>query len=84
MPTLSLGQAAWVLALLPPGAQTSCPLVLHALSLGGYTFAQMLLLMSQDLACHSSVAWCLRGSLDGMMLGECARVRVRKQLGNSR
>lgn len=80
MPTQSLAQAAWVLALLLPGAQTSCPLMLHTLSLGGYTFAQMLLLMSQDLGCHSSVAWCLQGSLDGMMLGECEEATGKLQV----
>lgn len=49
---------------------------MHALSLGGYTFAQILLLMGQDLGRHSSVAQCLRcrifDSLDRMALGECA------------
>lgn len=45
--------------MLQPGALASCPLVLHVFSLGGYTFAQMLLLMSQNLGCHSSVAQCL-------------------------
>lgn len=60
-----------------PGALASCPLVLHIFSLGGYTFAQMLLLMSQNPGRQSSVAQCLRGSLDHMALGECARVRMR-------
>lgn len=60
------------------------PTVLHTLSLGGYTFAQMLLLRNQDLGCHSRLARCLQGSLDGMVLRECARRRGRKQLGNSR
>ncbi|ELW67415.1 hypothetical protein TREES_T100014605 [Tupaia chinensis] len=82
-PRRGLVRAAQVLALLQgPGALAGRPLVVHALSLGGYTFAQMLLLMSQDLGRHSSIAQRLRGhvfdslvvgSLDRMALGECAR-----------
>ena len=54
---------------------------MHTLSLGGYTFAQTLLLRGQDLGRHSSVAQRLRcrisdrlvvGSLDHVALGECA------------
>nr|KAF6418891.1 hypothetical protein HJG63_008889 [Rousettus aegyptiacus] len=76
-PCQNQGQAPWVLTSLWPGALASCPLVLHIFSLGGYTFAQMLLLMSQNPGRQSSVAQCLRGSLDHMALGECARVRMR-------
>lgn len=51
------------------------PLLVHALSLGDSTFAQLLLLTSQDLRCHGSVAWHIQGhifsSLDCMAL--CAR-----------
>ena len=81
-PRRGLGWAAHVLTLLRgSGALASRPLVVHALSLGGYTFAQMLLLMDQDLGHHGSVAQRLRGhifdslvvgSLDRMALGECA------------
>lgn len=81
-PYRSQGQASWVLTLLRPGALASCPLVLHIFSLGGYTFAQMLLLMSQNLGRHSSMAQCLWGNLDHMALGECVRERMRGLLGH--
>ena len=92
-PRLGLRWAAHVLALLrEPGALASRPLVVHALSLGGYTFAQMLLLMGQDLGRHGSVAQRLRGhifdslvvgSLDRMALGECAGASVRGRRGHT-
>ncbi|XP_031311174.2 transmembrane protein 53-A isoform X2 [Camelus dromedarius] len=84
-PRRGLGRAARVLALLRgPGVLARRPLVVHALSLGGYTFAQMLLLMGQDLGRHSSVAQRLRGhifdslvvgSLDHMALGVSQLIR---------
>lgn len=85
----ALGQAAHLLALLRgSGALAGRPLMVHVLSLGRYTFAQMLLLMSQDPGCHNSMAQRLRGhifnslvvgSLDCIALGECARARVDTQ-----
>ncbi|XP_016045126.2 transmembrane protein 53-B-like [Erinaceus europaeus] len=78
-PCLGQRRAARVLALLGDlGALARRPLVVHALSLGGYTFAQMLLLMKQDPRRYGGVArrlWghifdsLVVGSLDHMALG---------------
>lgn len=80
-PPLGLGRAAQVLELLQgQKALASRPLVVHALSLGGYTFAQMLLLIHRQPGRYSTVAgrlWghifdsLVVGSLDRMALGEC-------------
>ena len=76
-PRRGLRWAAHVLALLQgPGALASRPLVVHALSLGGYTFAQMLLLMGQDLGRHGSVAQRLKGHIfDSLVMGHRALAR---------
>ncbi|XP_062954964.1 uncharacterized protein LOC134379757 [Cynocephalus volans] len=75
-PHQGLVQAAQVLALLRgPGTLADHPLLVHALSLGGYTFAQMLLLMSRDLGHHSSVARRLRGHIfDSLVVGSLDRM----------
>ncbi|KAF4020282.1 hypothetical protein G4228_011867, partial [Cervus hanglu yarkandensis] len=77
-PRRGLGWAAHVLALLRgSGALASRPLVVHALSLGGYTFAQMLLLMGQDLGHHGSVAQRLRGHIfDSLVVGSLDRMAL--------
>lgn len=84
-PRLGLGRAARVLELLQgPGVLAGRPLVVHALSLGGYTFAQMLLLIRRQPERYSAVAarlWghifdsLVVGSLDHMALGVSQLIR---------
>ncbi|XP_012861396.1 transmembrane protein 53-A-like [Echinops telfairi] len=77
-PRRGLGHAARLLALLQvPGTMAGRPLVVHALSLGGYTFAQMLLLMSRDLGRYSSVVQQLRGHIfDSLVVGSLERMAL--------
>ncbi|XP_054985208.1 uncharacterized protein LOC129402485 [Sorex araneus] len=84
-PRLGLGRAARLLELLQgPGVLAGRPLVVHALSLGGYTFAQMLLLIHRQPGRYSAVAqrlWghvfdsLVVGSLDRMALGVSQLIR---------
>ncbi|XP_037368703.1 uncharacterized protein LOC119246446 isoform X1 [Talpa occidentalis] len=77
-PRLGLRRAARVLALLRgPGVLASRPLVVHALSLGGYTFAQMLLLMSRDPGRYSTVTRRLWGHIfDSLVVGSLERMAL--------
>lgn len=77
-PRLGLGRAARVLELLQgPGVLAARPLVVHALSLGGYTFAQMLLLIRRQPGRYSAVATRLWGHIfDSLVVGNLDRMAL--------
>ncbi|XP_049631291.1 transmembrane protein 53-A-like isoform X2 [Suncus etruscus] len=77
-PRLGLGRAAQVLELLQgQKALASRPLVVHALSLGGYTFAQMLLLIRRQPGRYSTVAGRLWGHIfDSLVVGSLDRMAL--------
>ncbi|XP_007907339.1 transmembrane protein 53-B [Callorhinchus milii] len=86
-PGRGLSHAARVLELLQSERFASRPLLLHAISLGGYTFSQMMILTLRDPSLHTAFSQRLTGQIyDSLVIGSLERMAkgVSQMLSHSR
>ncbi|MGH0151630.1 UNVERIFIED_CONTAM: hypothetical protein FKN15_048138 [Acipenser sinensis] len=74
-PRWGLDYGAQVLELLQSDSFVSCPLLLHAFSIGGYTFAQMMVHISRNAQQYKSVTDRIKGQIyDSLVIGSVERM----------
>lgn len=76
-PRWGLEYGGRVLELLQSERFVSRPLLVHAFSIGGYTFAQLLVLMSQDTEKYQGLTRRIRGQIyDSLVIGSLERMAI--------
>ncbi|KAM4618864.1 transmembrane protein 53 isoform 1-T2 [Polymixia lowei] len=76
-PRWGLEYGARILQLLQSERFVSRPLLVHAFSVGGYTFAQMLVHMSQDTEKYQGLTQRIRGHIyDSLVMGSLERMAI--------
>ncbi|MGH0142900.1 UNVERIFIED_CONTAM: hypothetical protein FKN15_047833 [Acipenser sinensis] len=74
-PRWGLDYGAQVLELLQSDSFVSCPLLLHAFSIGGYTFSQMMVHISKNAQQYKSVTDMIKGQIyDSLIIGSVEKM----------